>query len=89
LLQNYPNPFNLSTTSHYSIQRPDFVHIAIYDELGRLIRTLANEQKPASEFNAIWDGKNEQGKPVSSGMYFYILKIGKNTLISKRLIMMQ
>jgi len=89
LKQNYPNPFNPATTISYSIQKAGLVQLIIYDELGRLVRTLINGNQSAGEHFVIWDGKSENSKLVSSGVYFYTLKISKNILISKRMLLLK
>jgi hypothetical protein len=73
---NYPNPFNPTTTIGYSIAEPGRVTLKIYDAAGRLIRTLVDEnQEPqAGGFEEVWNGLNEQGQRVASGVYFYQLK---------------
>ncbi|MFQ5510959.1 MAG: T9SS type A sorting domain-containing protein [Candidatus Krumholzibacteriia bacterium] len=75
LAQNYPNPFNPATTIRYSIREPGHVRLRVYNVAGQLVRTLANElQTPvAGGFAVTWDGRNEAGSPVSSGIYFYKL----------------
>jgi flagellar hook assembly protein FlgD len=75
LAQNYPNPFNPVTTIHYAIRTPGHVNLDVYDVVGRRVRTLVNEsQKPRADgFNVTWDGLDNAGQPVSSGVYFYKL----------------
>lgn len=73
--QNYPNPFNPTTTIHYSIEAPGRVTLIIYAVTGAPIRKLVDaEQAPRAEgYEAQWDGRNEAGEAVSSGVYFYVL----------------
>jgi PKD repeat protein len=71
LNQNYPNPFSSSTTITYDMPETQKVMIRIFDIKGRLIRTLANEDQNAGFKTVIWDGKNDDGDKVSTGMYFY------------------
>jgi hypothetical protein len=74
LQQNYPNPFNPTTTIRFSIEQPDEIRLEIYDLAGRLVRTLIdNENKVAGEHLVLWDGRDDRGKPVGSGVYFYRL----------------
>ncbi len=74
LHQNYPNPFNPTTTIRFAIERPGVIRLEIYDLAGRLVRTLINnENKIPGEHLAIWDGRDDYGKPVGSGVYFYRL----------------
>jgi len=81
LLQNYPNPFNPETWLPYELAADATVTIRIYNANGRLIRQLnLGVQKAHSYINkekaAYWDGKDQTGKAVSSGLYFYTLKAG-------------
>ncbi|OGU27607.1 MAG: hypothetical protein A2057_16050 [Ignavibacteria bacterium GWA2_35_9] len=66
LLQNYPNPFNPSTTIKYEITNPSFVTLKVFDILGREVKTLTNEQKPAGIYETTFDASN-----LSSGVYIY------------------
>ncbi|MBI1939411.1 MAG: T9SS type A sorting domain-containing protein [Ignavibacteriales bacterium] len=76
LEQNYPNPFNPSTIISYSIPTPTNVQIKIYDVLGREIRSLINEEKAAGKYNLAWDSRDNYGRKVSSGVYFYTITAG-------------
>ena len=79
LYQNYPNPFNPSTFIAFSIpsSHPNtHVELTIFDIQGRRIQTLANEVMPSGNFVARWDGTNEKGDEVASGVYFYRLQAG-------------
>ena len=88
LSQNYPNPFNPTTTIEYQVQENDLVTLKIYDSIGQLVRTLVNEEKPSGEYSVIFDGKNEKGQSLSSGAYFYQLKVG-DFISSKKMIMLK
>lgn len=68
--QNHPNPFNGGTQLEYHIPRPAQVVIAVYDLLGRKIRTIVNQAQSAGNHLANWDGVSEHGEPVASGVYF-------------------
>jgi len=72
LAQNYPNPFNLSTKIDYSLANDNEqeTSLVILDLLGRQIRTLVKEKQPAGSYTVIWDGKDESGHEVASGVYF-------------------
>ena len=77
--QNYPNPFNPETWIPYQLSNPTDVSIQIYDGSGRLVRTLEVGLKAAGIYRtpsraAYWDGKNEMGEHVASGIYFYTLQ---------------
>ncbi len=77
LAQSYPNPFRQSTTIDYTVEQAAPVTLDIYDLLGRRIRTLveAAQQGPGPH-RAVWDGRDDSGTPVSSGTYFYRLRVG-------------
>ncbi|MDZ7291771.1 MAG: T9SS type A sorting domain-containing protein [candidate division KSB1 bacterium] len=77
LYQNYPNPFNPSTSISYSIAHAGEVKLTIFNTLGQAVRTLVNERKPAGEYNLSWDGRDDAGHLLSSGPYFYRLKVGE------------
>jgi len=87
LMQNYPNPFNLETEFIYQVPITENISLKIYDISGRLVRTLANERKEAGSYTVRWNGKDNRGHVVPSGLYLYHLqtehstKTGKATLI--------
>jgi len=77
LSQNHPNPFNPVTSIQYSVgsrqNRPVYTTLKVYNILGQKVRTLVDEPKATGSYQVIWDGKDEEGKEVSSGIYFYRL----------------
>ena len=91
LLPNYPNPFNPETWIPYHLAEPADVTMHIYAADGVLVRTLALGYQPAGIYQyrsraAYWDGKNEVGESVASGLYFYTLTAGDFTATGKMLI---
>jgi len=76
LSQNYPNPFNQSTKIEFTLSQSGFVSLTIYDLMGRKVRTLVSENLSSGYKSVLWDGKDDVGKEVGSGIYFYQLKIG-------------
>ncbi|RMD94724.1 MAG: T9SS C-terminal target domain-containing protein, partial [Calditrichaeota bacterium] len=75
LQQNFPNPFNPETTIRYSLPAHARVSLVIYDLRGRRVALLeSNENKQAGEYRVIWNGKDNQGKTLPSGIYIYQLK---------------
>ena len=91
LLANYPNPFNPETWIPYQLAKPADVTLHIYAANGALVRTLALGHQPAGIYQsrsraAYWDGKNELGEKVASGIYFYTLSAGDFTATRKMLI---
>ena len=81
LLQNYPNPFNAATTIRYALPdrdregRQHCTTLKIYNILGQEVRTLMNEEQPAGSYRVLWDGRDDSGREVSSGVYFCRLKV--------------
>ncbi len=71
LEQNYPNPFNPSTSIRYSLARAAVVQLAVYDLAGRCIKILHSGMQPSGDHTVSWDGRNDQGRLVSSGVYIY------------------
>jgi hypothetical protein len=81
---NYPNPFNPQTTIWYELPAALPVDLQVYDLRGRLVRTLASGQvEAAGEHRIIWDGRDRQGRTVSSGTYLYRLDAGGNQLFGR------
>ena len=83
LTQNYPNPFNPETTIEYSVQQSSHVDLKIYNALGQIVRTLVDDHKTTGEYSVIWDGKDNSGKAVPSGNYFYQIEMGDFTSTKK------
>jgi hypothetical protein len=75
LFQNYPNPFNQTTKIEFTLAKSGFVSLSIYDLLGRKVRTFASEHLPSGYKFVLWDGKNDSGEDVASGIYFYQLRV--------------
>ena len=75
LYANYPNPFNPSTTIVFRLQKSADVSLQIYNSLGQKVRTLVSGKHAAGEHLMRWDGRNDAGKPVASGPYFYKLSV--------------
>jgi serine protease AprX len=92
LEQNYPNPFNPVTTIRFKVKgerlkAPTPTSLKIYNILGQLVRTIVDEPKSAGEYEVVWDGKNERGEEMASGIYFYRLKAGDFTETRKMLLL--
>ena len=90
LQQNYPNPFNPSTTLSFEVAAPSpqKVRLVIFDMLGRLVRVLVNEKLAPGSHSLDWNGRDQSGKSVSSGVYLYQLTAG-NYEQTKKLILMR
>jgi hypothetical protein len=89
--QNYPNPFrsraassassggNSSTMIKYELPQTVDVQLAIYDLMGRRVRTLVQQKQQAGRYEIAWDGRNEQGEAITSGWYIYQIRAGAFT----------
>jgi len=88
LYQNYPNPFNPVTSISFVTDKVENVEITIYDVLGRSVKSLKNETMSIGSHTVIWDGKNDMGNSMSSGTYYYQIKVG-DFVQSKKMIMMK
>jgi hypothetical protein len=87
LSANYPNPFNPSTTIRYGIPQDGPVSLVIYNILGQQIRTLVDTPMMAGRYSVVWDGRNQSGTTLSSGVYFYRLQAGPTALVRKMLLL--
>jgi hypothetical protein len=87
LEQNFPNPFNPSTHIRFSIDRNAPVTLSIHDVSGQHVRTLLGRAMTPGVYVEEWDGRDTQGRSVSSGVYFYRLQAGKRTLTRKMLLL--
>jgi hypothetical protein len=86
LSQNYPNPFNPTTQIRYQLPQAVQVSLTIYNMLGQEVRKLVNANQPAGYHTAIWDGRDNSGRPVPTGVYHYRLQAGSFTTTKKMLM---
>jgi hypothetical protein len=89
LIGNYPNPFNPETTVIFTIAKSGNVDLSIYNLKGQRVRTLANRQFLTGEHSLIWNGTDDSGTSVGSGIYFYKLSINNLTVSTKKCILMK
>jgi hypothetical protein len=92
LFQAYPNPFNMNTTIKYNLSAPADVALDIYNMNGQKVKKLVHEQKAAGLHTAKWDGVNERGAIVPSGVYFYKLLArdgSKTTELSRKVLLIK
>lgn len=87
LYQNYPNPFNPYTNFRFTLATSAHVKIEIYNIVGQRVRTLVDVDMKAGVYVADWDGKNDKGKSVSSGIYLYRMQAGDFTDMKKMLLL--
>jgi uncharacterized protein (TIGR02145 family) len=86
LTQNYPNPFNPVTTIEYNLPKRTQVTIEIFNVLGQKVRTLVNETRSAGSYRIEWNGNDDSGNPVSTGVYLYRFQAGDVVQTKKMLL---
>jgi len=87
LHQNYPNPFNPTTTISFTLAKASNVRLEIFNIRGEQVRSLANEYFNAGYWTAVWDGKNDSGLSVPSGMYMYRMITGTEIQVKNMLLL--
>ncbi len=85
--RNFPNPFNPSTVISFSLPGPTRINLSVYDVRGRLVATLADGLFGAGAQEIAWDGTNEQGRAVASGVYFYRLRMPGEVITRKMVLL--
>ena len=85
--QNYPNPFNPETTIKFALPTGEDVTLTVINVLGQSVRELVNDRLPAGYHSIVFDGRNDQGKPLASGVYFYSLVAGEFKEASKMILL--
>ena len=86
LSQNYPNPFKLRTEIRYYLPKEVHVSIEIYNLAGQRIRTLCDKNESAGSYKLLWDGRSEENRVVSDGIYILILRAGSYKITKKMLL---
>ena len=87
LSQNYPNPFNASTVIEYALPRSSRVNILMYNTLGQRVRVLVDEVQTDGYYKVLWDGKDDTGHAVATGMYLYRLEADRFVKTRKLILM--
>jgi hypothetical protein len=87
LRQNYPNPFNPTTTIEYTIPRSQYVRLAVYNILGQEVGVLVDGRESAGSHTVQWNGQDERGQTMASGIYFYRLATPNLTETKKMLLL--
>jgi flagellar hook assembly protein FlgD len=88
LSQNFPNPFNSSTVIRYSVPVAGAVDLAVYDLLGQRVAQLVGGRRDAGDYAVTWDGRDDRGRAVASGVYLYRLEAGDKQ-VTRRLALVQ
>mgnify|MGYP001156789151 FL=1 len=86
--QNYPNPFNPITTLQYELPEDSFVNVTVYDMLGNVVNNLINANQSSGYKSIQWNATNNQGKPVSAGVYLYEIQAG-DFVDTKKMILLK
>ncbi|MFA7058134.1 MAG: T9SS type A sorting domain-containing protein, partial [Candidatus Cloacimonadales bacterium] len=86
-LSNYPNPFNPETTISFNNPQTGKVSLSIYNIKGQLVKSLLDDEAIAGPHSVVWNGKDNRGKSVASGIYFAKIKTGTSTQTKKMLLM--
>ncbi len=84
---NYPNPFNPTTTISFTLPAGGMVEISVYNTRGQLVRTLVNDRLDAGDHQVVWNGDNENGATLSSGVYLYRVSVNGKTTTGKMLML--
>ena len=87
LAQNYPNPFNPKTTIAYYLPQAGWTDLTIYNPLGQRVRQLVLADRTAGAHHALWDGRDERGRPLASGIYIYRLRSAHGSLVQRMLLL--
>jgi len=87
LYNNYPNPFNPMTTIRYNLPEDALVNITIYDMMGRVVKTLINDQQTTGYRSLQWNATNDNGAPVSAGLYLYTIEAGQFRQTNKMVLL--
>ncbi len=88
LQQNYPNPFNPSTTIEYELPKSGLVQLTIYNSVGQKVRTLVNVRQSAGRYQVVWNGCDQTGRQVGSGVYFCRLQY-KNQCKTRKMLLLR
>ena len=85
--QNVPNPFNSSTGLEFALPEPGQVQLAVYSLVGQRVATLVEEGREAGRYTITWDGRDDDGRSLATGVYLYRLRAGAHTLTRKLLML--
>lgn len=87
LSQNYPNPFNPETAITYDLPKSCYVQLTVYNVLGQKVKTIINQHQDAGCKMVYWNGKDDKGNKVASGVYFYRIETPKYSETRKMILM--
>jgi len=87
MYENFPNPFNASTKIRFHLPEPSQVSLKIYNILGREVKNLLNEKKESGYHTIQWDGADDAGRQVGSGVYYYQIRTREQRVVKKMLLL--
>jgi Spy/CpxP family protein refolding chaperone len=87
IAQSYPNPFNPETEISFTLPENSYVSLTIYNIQGQKVKRLVNEYQPAGTRRVVWNGRDEKGEGVASGIYFYRIEAGPNTVTNRMVLL--
>jgi hypothetical protein len=85
--QNRPNPFNPRTAIRFGLPSNGVVDVSVFDATGRKVRSLLDAEREAGYHTVVWDGRDDNGHAVGSGIYYYTVKAGENSASNKMLLL--
>jgi len=88
LMQNYPNPFNSETQIEYSTVKSGHITLRIFNLLGQTVKTLLDKEQCEGYYSVVWNGKDDRGRSLASGIYYYCLKV-EERIITKKLVLLR
>lgn len=86
--QNFPNPFNPNTTIEFRLEVPGRVSLRVFNVLGQTVRVLADREFPAGLHQLVWDGADQHGQPLASGVYFYRIETA-DAVVTKKMVLLK
>ena len=89
LAENYPNPFNPETTIKYQLPEAGDVRLEVYNMLGQVVTTLVDQHQLARRYTVLWQGTNDNGQTVGSGIYFYRIQVGGEFQSVKKMLLLK
>ena len=89
LSQNYPNPFNPETTIRYDLPEAGTVRLSVYNMVGQMVRMLVDGERPDGSYSVMWDGRDDTGRDVASGVYLYCLEVEGQYMQTRRMVLLR
>ena len=87
--QNFPNPFNSGTVLRFTLPQGDEIELAVYNLVGQKVATLTEGTREAGAYTLRWDGRDESGRTLASGVYLYRLQVGQQQVETRKLVLVR